>query len=173
MIWYLLLILFLLLILWLLLAPVIIIIHTETRRYTLYMPGLFRAEAVTGNGLFLIRGRILFVPYRFNPFARRKKKSRKKEVPRERRKKFKWPRGGLSLARDAFRTIHVKKLELDIDTDDFLLNAWLVPFFSMVQGNQATMRVNFEGYNALQLDVRVRMGGLLWAVIRNRIKAYV
>lgn len=169
MIWYLLLILIFLFILWLLLVPVVIIIQTDANRYSLSMPGVFRAEAVTGDDFFLIKGWILFVPYRFNPLKKRKKKSRKKKDTEEKKKKFRLPSGGLSMAREALHTVRIKKFELDIDTDDFLLNAWLFPVFSMVQSSSRQMRINFEGYNALHLDIRVRLGVLLWAVIRNRI----
>lgn len=169
MIWILLLILFLLFLLWLLLVPVIIFIHTDASRYSVSMPGMFRAETVTGDEFFLVRGRILFVPYRFNPLKKRNEKSRKKKHPERKKKKFRMPSGGLSMFRDALRSFRVKKLELDIDTDDFLLNAWLYPVFSMVQGSNTHLRINFQGYNALQLDARVRLGVLLWAVIRNRI----
>jgi hypothetical protein len=170
MIWMLLLILFLLFLLWFLLVPVVIFIHTEAGRYSLRMPGVFSAKAVTGGDLFLIRGWILFVPYRFNPFAPRRKKSRKKKDPGNKKKRFRMPSGGLTLARDALRTVRIRKFEMDIDTGDFPMNAWLVPVFSLVEGYNRQLRVNFNGNTSLLLDLRLRLGALLWAVIRNRIK---
>ena len=80
------------------------------------------------------------------------------------------PSGGLSLAGDALRTLHIRKLELDLDTGDFPLNAWLVPVFSLAEGSNRQLRVNFNGVTSLYMDVRIRLGALLWAVIRNRIK---
>lgn len=170
MIWYLLLIMLLLLLLWILLAPVIIFIHTDANRYSLSMPGLFRAKVVAGEELFLIKGWILFVPYRFNPFMQRKKKRRKKKDPAKKRRKFRMPSGGLSLAGDALRCVRIRKLELDIDTGDFPLNAWLVPVFSLAEGSNRHLRVNFNGDTSLLLDIRIRLGVMLWAVIRNRLK---
>jgi hypothetical protein len=170
MFWILLLILVLLLILWILLIPVMILVRTDTGRYTMSLPGLFSAKVVTGEDLFLFKGWILFVPYRFNPFVPRKNKRRKRKDPAKKKKKFRMPSGGLSLARDALRSVRIRKLELDIDTGDFPLNAWLVPVFSLAEGSNRSLRVNFNGNTSLFLDMRIRLGVLLWAVIRNRLK---
>ena len=170
MLWFLPLIVFLLFITWILMVPVMILVHTDTGRYSLSLPGIFMAKAVSGGESFLIKGRILFVPYRFNPFAIRKKRTRKKKTGEGKKKKFRMPRGGLSLVRDALRAIRIRSFELDLDTGDYPLNAWLFPLFSMAEGSNRRLDVNFTGYNALSLDVRIRLGALLWAVIRNRIK---
>jgi hypothetical protein len=172
MIWYLLLIMVLLLILWILLVPVMILIHTDANRYSLTLPGLFTAKAVTGEDAFLIKGWILFVPYRFNPFAQRKKKEKKKKDRAKKKRRFRIPSGGLSLAGDALRSVRIRKLELDLDTDDFLLNAWLVPVFNVISFPNTRLRVNFTGESALLLDMRIRLGALLWVFIRNRYKSF-
>jgi len=57
--------------------------------------------------------------------------------------------------------IEVRKLELDLDTDDFSLNVWLIPAISMVNGENIHMQVNFEGRAALEMDLRTRIGTLL------------
>jgi hypothetical protein len=173
MVWYSLLILFLLFLLWLLLGPVIIFVDTTSKRYHITLPGIFRAMAVPSEELFQVKGWILFIPYRFNPFKKRNRKRKQKDPVRKKKKKFKVPRGGVGMARDAIRTIRIRKLDLNIDTDDFLLNAWLVPAFSFVNGPNSRLRVNFEGDSTLLLDMRIRLGALLWAFIRNRYKLFI
>jgi len=169
MIWYILLILVILFVVWLLTVPVMVRIDTTENRYLVTLPGIFSALAVPFNGLFRIRGWILFIPYRFDPFRRKKKERGEKE---KKKRKFRLPSGGLGMARDALRTIRIRKLDLDLDTDDFMLNAWLVPVFSAVNDSTRTrMRINFEGVNSLSLDMRIRLGALLWALIRNRYKS--
>ena len=69
------------------------------------------------------------------------------------------------------RSIRIRKLLLDIDTDDFMLNAWLVPAFSMVNSGNIQMKVNFEGTSSLILDLRARIGTLLWIVVTNKYKS--
>ena len=61
---------------------------------------------------------------------------------------------------------------LDIDTDDFMLNAWLVPAFSFINSENIQMRVNFHGTSSLVLDLRTRLGLLLWTVIRNKYRSF-
>ena len=172
MFWVVPLILVLLIILWILLVPVMILVHTDAGRYTLSLPGLFTARAVTGEDFFLIKGWILLIPYRFNPFKKRKQKRKKKEAPGEKKKRFKFPKGGAGMAIDAVRTIRVKKLELDLDTDDFLLNAWLVPVFSVINLPNTRLHVNFKGESTFLLDMRIRLGALIWVFIRNRYKSF-
>jgi len=172
MVWYILLILFSLFLLWLLVGPVIIFVDTESKRYHLTLPGIFRAIVVPTGELFRVRGWILFIPYSFNPFKKRRRKQKEKDRAVKKKKRFRFPRGGLGMASDAIRTIRISRLELDIDTDDFMLNAWLVPVFSMVDAPNARLRVNFNGESALLLDLRIRLGALLWAFIRNRYKSF-
>jgi len=169
MIWYILISLLLLFLLWLLLVPVIIYTNTDRNRYLLTLPGIFRAVVVPKDGLFHIRGWILFIPFKFNPFKPRKKKERKK--PRG-KKKIKWRSGNIRMMRGAMRAFRVKKLEADIDTDDFTLNAWLVPAFSMVNGENIKLQVNFEGHQSLLLDLRLTLGALLWIIITTKYKSF-
>jgi len=70
-------------------------------------------------------------------------------------------------------SIQVRKLTLEIDTDDFLLNAWLVPLFSLMNSENIQMRVNFEGSSSLLLDLRGRIGNLLWIVISSKYKSFL
>jgi hypothetical protein len=169
MIWYILISLLLIFLLWLLLVPVIIYTHTDRNRYLVTLPGIFRALVVPDNGLFHIRGWILFIPFRFNPFKPRKEKH--KAEPRK-KKKIKWRSGNLQMMKGALRAFKIKRLEADIDTDDFTLNAWLVPAFSMVNGENIRLQVNFEGHQSLELDLRVTLGALLWTIIITKYKSF-
>jgi hypothetical protein len=172
MIWYILLILFVVFLVWLLMGPVIVFVNTSTNRYFLTLPGVIRAAVVPTDELFHIRGWIFFVPFKFSPFRKRTKKIKKGPGTPDKKRKFKLPSGGIGMARDVVGSVRIKKLELDIDTDDFMLNAWLVPVFSMVNGENARLRVNFEGSSSLLLDMRIRLGALLWVFIRNRYKSF-
>jgi hypothetical protein len=73
--------------------------------------------------------------------------------------------------RGALRSFRIKRLEADIDTDDFTLNAWLVPVFSAVNGENVHLQVNFEGHQSLLLDLRVTLGSILWNIIRVKYKS--
>ena len=168
MIWYILISLLLVLLSWLLFVPVILYVNTDRNRYILSLPVIFKASVVPYGGLFQIRGRIFFIPFKFNPFEQRSKNEKRKT----RRKKFSFRRSvRLRTIRGAFYAFRIRSLEADIDTDDFTLNAWLVPVFSSVNGGNIHLQVNYEGYQSLLLDLRVTLGVLLWMIIRTKYKS--
>jgi len=75
--------------------------------------------------------------------------------------------------RGAMRAFRIRRLEADIDTDDFTMNAWLVPVFSAVNQENIRLQVNFEGHQSLLLDLRVTLGALLWSIIRTKYRFYI
>ena len=157
--------------LWILLGPVNVFVNTDNHCYYLALPGVFKAALVPSDGLFHIRGWILFIPFRFDPFRRRKKKS--KEVKKVRKKKRSKRRsGGIMWIRGVIRAIRIRDLQLDMDSDDFTLNAWLIPAFSMINNERIRMRVNFEGRSSLLLDLRTRIGVILWTFIRHTYTSF-
>jgi hypothetical protein len=164
---------------WVLFGPIIIFVNTETNRYQLALPGVFRLAVVPSGGLFHIRCRAFFIPWQYNPFKPKKEEGLEKEEKKAKgkAKQPKKPRGlkirsgSLRMAGDLLRSFRIRKLDLDLDTDDVILNAWLVPAFSMVNCENIRMRVNFEGNASLLLDLRTRLGALLWIFIRNKYKS--
>jgi hypothetical protein len=178
MIIWILILLFFLCIFWILLGPVIIFVHTDSNRYVLHLPGIFRLALVPSEALFHVRVWIFFIPYTYHPFRgkkikRKKAKDRGKPVEKKARKR----RPGIlsrniGMVPDIFRSFRIRRLQMDIDTDDFLLNAWLIPAFSAVNSGQIRLTANFTGNLSLLLDVRTRLGKLLWIFIRNKIKSF-
>jgi len=57
--------------------------------------------------------------------------------------------------------MRIRKLHLDVDTDDFTLNAWLIPVFSAVNSENIRLQENIEGNATLLLDLRTRSGALI------------
>jgi len=76
--------------------------------------------------------------------------------------------GKINMIRKAIQTLHIRKLKLDIDTNDFMLNAALVPAFSTVNNRNILLQVNFEGNLSLHLETRTHIGSLLWILFKNR-----
>ena len=170
MIWYILISLLLVFLFWLLLVPVILYTNTDRNRYLLTLPGIFRAMVVPDDGLFYIRCWIFFIPFKFNPFEQKK---RKREHKARVKKKRSWRYGKIRTMKGALRAFRIRRLEADIDTDDFTLNAWLVPVFSAVNQENVSLQVNFEGHQSLLLDLRVTLGALLWSIIRAKYRSYI
>ncbi len=162
--------------LWILLGPVIISLDTDINRYRMALPGIVHAAVVPAEDLFHIRGRIFFIPFKVHPFSPKqkkvsnsegrgeKKKSRQKEKPNSLSE-------GMKLGRNILGSFRIRRMNLDIDTDDFLLNAWLLPAFSAVNSERIHMQVNFQGNASLMLDVRTRLGALAWAFIKTKYQS--
>jgi hypothetical protein len=169
MIWLILPLVFVLLLLWILLGPVMLCINTERKLYQLMLPGVIQARAIYSEGTLHIKGWIFFIPFRFHPFRiKAKKKERKAKSPGKNKRSVK-KIGDLRSLKEAFGAFRIKKLHVDMDTDDFMLNAWLVPAFATVNnGRNIEMQVNFEGTLFLDLDLRTRLGSLAWFFIKNR-----
>ena len=155
--------------------PVILYTNTEQNRYLLTLPGIFRAVVVPDKDLFHIRGWVFFIPFRFNPFKPSKKEKEKKALEKKTKKKKRGflRSGNIKTMKGALRALRVKRLEADVDTDDFTLNAWLVPIFSAVNGQNIRLQVNFEGHQSLLLDLRVTLGTLLWTIIKMKYNSRI
>lgn len=176
MIWIILISLLILLLLWILLIPVIILICTERNRYMLNLPGIVKLAVVPSGDFFHIRGWIFFIPFRYHPFRERSSRRRKREkdqvtVKPVRKKRAGKPSVGIRMGLDMLRSIRIRKLALDMDTDDFVLNAWLIPVFSAVNTENIQLRANFTGTLSFFLDLRIRLGSMLWNFIRYKIRS--
>ncbi len=169
--------LLILFILWILLVPVILFIHTDSNRYLVSLPGIVKVSLVPSEELFHIRIWIFFIPFRYHPFreSRKKKKEKKERKPESgkpaKRRRIGKPAGGIRMGIDLLRTVRIRRLYLDVDTDDFMLNAWMVPVFSAINSENIQLSANFTGNLSLLLDMRIRLGSVLYTFIRYKIRS--
>ena len=165
MIWYILILLLVLLLTWLLLGPVILRLNTDLNQYQLMLPGVIKASVIHSQDLAYIRGWIFFIPFRID-LSKLKMGRGKKD---KKRKKTGKRTGSIRMIKSVPGAFQVRRLWLDVDTDDFMLNVWLIPAFSALNNNRnIRMQVNFEGQLIMDLDLRTRIVSLLWIVIKNR-----
>jgi len=147
--------------------------------YFFSLPGIFKASIVTSADFFKIRGRVFFVPFTYDPFLRKtdhEKKKKEADKPAKKKKAEKTKKSGkisgnLRLMKNMMGSFSIRRLELNIDTDDFILNAWLIPVFSAVNSNNIQLRANFEGHTTFLFDMRFRLGALLWIYVINKIRS--
>lgn len=169
MIWYILILLLITLLTWLLLGPVILSLNTDQSLYKLKLPGVFSARVIPTDSFFYLRFRIFFIPFKFDPINRRKKSKKKEGTEEKKSKKSKKRRANLKSLKHAPAAFQVRRLCVDLDTEDFIMNAWLIPLFSSLnEKKNLQLQVNFEGRLFLDLDLRTRMGSLLWILVKYR-----
>ncbi len=169
MIWYILIILFITLLTWLLLGPVILRLNSDRNQYQLMLPGVIKASVVPSQDLIHIKGWIFFVPFRLDLSNLMRGRGKKRGAKDKKRKKTRKRSESLRMIRSIPDAFQVKRLWLDLDTDDFMLNVWLIPSFSALNTHRnIQMQVNFEGHLFVDLDLRTRIASLLWMIIKNK-----
>ena len=157
-------------ILWILLVPVILHVDTIRGKYYLALPGIVWASLIPGGSMFRIRLWIGFLPFRIDPFKiGRKSKAKSQKKEKEEKKKGGFSLESLKRGKTIIKAFRIKRFYLNIDTDDFLLNAQLIPVFTAVNtGNNIRMTTNFQGEASLLMDVRTSLGALLLAYIKTQ-----
>jgi len=68
------------------------------------------------------------------------------------------------------RSIRINRAVLDVDTDNVVLNAQLVPFFFALSRGPVQLSSNFDGRVYFHLEVSSRPARILWFVLRFLIK---
>lgn len=150
---------FVLLITWLLWARMVVCVNSYHNRYYFSFGGLVVVEPWQRAEDFLLRIKVPFFSFYVDPFKLSRKTARLK-----RKKKPKSKKGRklkltfyLNWARAALRTFTIKRLQMDMDTGDFVLNAKLTPIlFGLSQGD-ARLQVNYQGQTNLWLEIENRL----------------
>jgi hypothetical protein len=169
MIWYILILLLVLLLTWMLLGPLILRLNTDRNQYDLRLPGVIKASVQPSQGLAYIRGWIFFIPFRIDLSKIKSRKGKKKGEVIKNNEGNRKKRVAVRMIRNIPGAFNVRRLWIDVDTDDFMLNAWLIPPFSAINNQRnIRMQVNFEGHLFLDLDLRTRIASLLLLMIKNR-----
>lgn len=145
----------LLLIFGVLFVPVTGCIDTISNQYYIKIPGLAKAN-LEGDKSEIVRIRLVVLFFQFYLYPLRKMKSKQKKANKD--------EGELKLKKQMpfkkmfriIRTFKITRFLLDIDTDDYILNAKLYPLFVLLKYNGVNCNVNFQGRNQLVLCVRNR-----------------
>ena len=161
-----LLILFLLLILCFLFLPIVLFVDTSTSEYYIKLKGLAKASIETDSKeLLRIKLKILFFNYYFFPLkknstTKKKKRVKKNEIRNMTRIRIK---KGLRI----LSSFNVKKVILDIDTGNWILNAKLYPLFGFLNHHIGSFNVNFSGMNRMALYMQNRPINILKSLIKT------
>ncbi|MCE7994004.1 MAG: hypothetical protein HEP71_18590 [Roseivirga sp.] len=112
---------------------------------------------------FKVRFKVIGISLKFDE-KREVKKSEK-----QRKRRIKHP---VQLLRKCMKALSIKALNMDIDTDDVVLNAQLIPlafFFSDSKQNRY-IHINFEGRFFLYLLAQIRLNLILIAFVKHLLK---
>lgn len=170
MLWIILLGLFLASLLWLLFSPIYFKVewNDANQSVQLHWWGVVRASLFPEMGGWTFRIELpLFT--RSWPITRwwpSGKKEPQKKAKSTRKRSWR-PKHPLQLVRRLWRSFHLIRFQVDVDTDDYVWNAYLFPLFRVTNpANNKDWRINFKGRNELTLIVENRLYRLLYAFIR-------
>jgi len=154
--------------LWITFVPLCIDINSEREWYCLYQPGTFSIH------LFPSRGqpwsiRILGFPIkpangRKNPKVTKPQRNKRKNTARKSVHAWRY------LATGVAHSVHVRRFIVDIDLDDVVLHAQMVPILQLVNSQTVTLQTNMSNRSFVDISVVVRLYRMLWTFILFSIK---
>ncbi len=161
------------LLIWLVLLPIRLVIHTDSNVYRLEWGELVGAQVIPLSDDLKIRMRFPFFHKDFYPL-RPDTGAMEKEKPAEQKEKKKKKRRQLKKAfpiiKSVLRSFYVKQFKLELDTDDYLTNAYLFPLFYFLNKTKGEWNINYNGRFALDLEIINRPVWILFAVTKTVIK---
>jgi hypothetical protein len=93
--------------------------------------------------------------------------SPKSSKPRTKKSKSWRPKHPLKVARRLWESFHLLQFRLNIDTDDYVWNAYLYPVFHSISSRKKMdWTINFEGQTELLLVIENRLFRILYALFR-------
>lgn len=102
--------------------------------------------------------------YNFGLLAERK--PQKAAKPRGRKKWSLRPAIAWKKARRLLASFRIRRFIINLDTDDFILNAYLYPIFTLLNGRNRRLAINFEGQTVVDVFLTNRVWKVIWSLIR-------
>jgi hypothetical protein len=162
----------------LLLTPLVLELDSVRGICRVYYQGIASCDIFLQDGRFMLRIWVLGWRKTIDPFLTKKKQTTSKKTepkPKTPRKriKIKWVKWGMKKAIAVLRTFEVKDIYLNVDTDDFFIDALLYPVaFWLTRGSRwlsngnRSFQINFNGDVEIRLRIENRIGKILFSLIR-------
>lgn len=149
------LILLLLVLIYLLVVPIVLLIDTTTNHYYIQIKGLVKASLEAHKEEILrIKLNVFFLKFYFYPLKNIGSKKMPKLVATKISKRSK--RDDFQTGVRLLKSFRVKKLYIDVDSGDWILNAKLFPVVTLLKNYVGNINVNFQGRNHLVLCIQNR-----------------
>ena len=168
-VWTILILLFSFLI-WLLITPIRLIIDSSQNKYLLQWIGLGRIALIATKEEWFFRLKIGFWGKKIsfqsimNEWTKEDKTKEDKKVPTTNKKSsfFK----SMKKVRQVLKSFNVKTFKVDIDTDNYYLNALLIPAFQLFhKDNQHRIAINFRNQNNVHVNIENRLVKVIYSLL--------
>ena len=149
-------------------APINLYVDTDQNRYEIYQLPVFRFSVVHSADTFLPNLRLFGINIRVR--GQQKKASVKTKNTKTKRPFHRPLASWRYLATRVITSFKVNQAVVDIDTDDVIVNAQLIPLFMAVNNKHVHCSSNFNGRVYLHLEMSNQPARLLWIFIQFLIK---
>lgn len=148
---------------WIMAAPFSILADTYRNEYYLRFGGIGKAELIPLPGDILIRLRVAFWKKDFYPLH--PSKPAEKDKPKAKKEKKPGKKRTLPASRiiNVLKSFHIKHFRLEIDTGDYIRNAYLWPAVYSIRPLRRHVSINYNGRNECRLLIQNRIGRIAWA----------
>lgn len=152
---------------WLLFAPIQLIVDTRKGQLSILWKRVAHASVSIEADDILLQIKLLFWTKKISLLEKKKKKETSEKRKQKTRKKRSYTFRQVSAKiKRVVQSFELKKLILNIDTDDYLLNAKLFPLFGLLtNGKERRLRVNYQEEFEFILIIENRLIRLLRAII--------
>jgi hypothetical protein len=147
---------------WLLFMPLVIDVDTSVHSYQVYQYGTIRFWLSPG-----LQPHMSIFGFSI-PWKRSKVAVQAKPKPKSKRQ---FPfRNIPELLKGIYHSITVRWFRLDLDTDDVVLNAQMIPAFTFLSSGAVQLTTNFEGRVYASLRAELKLYRIGWAFLLFYIK---
>ena len=68
------------------------------------------------------------------------------------------------------RSFKIKRLEADIDTGNYPLNAQLIPLVQTINGSNINLNINFENRNEANIRISTQLYNLITTNLKHKLR---
>ena len=169
--------------LWVLFGPLDFVANTFNEEYYFQLRKILRISIIFDTDeIIFLNIKVFFIGFDFHPLQLLTKP--KKKIKGEKRKKKKQKRKrlhriqslqnmGIFVLRLTWKTaatFKLRKLEMNIDTNNVVTNAYLIPIFTFLNGERTQLSVNYSGFTGVHVAYENSVFFILRAVIKSYIK---
>lgn len=159
----------------LLIAPIQLKVDTYQNQYELKWGNLIRCQFLISQEFFdsIFRLRFAFFGKQFpiKDLMKRKKSGHPKDIVKpksETRSKSNQNRISLRFIYQFLKSFHIKTLQCELDTDDFVVNSYLYPLTMLInRDHRHRLLINYKGEMGLRMWIENRGYRLLGVLLKN------
>lgn len=155
-----------LLIVMLLLLPLELEVNSDRGIYQVRLRGLLNIQLLPGSDGWKVILRLFWWERDITAQLWKPRKRKKAKKPGKRAWKMR-PATAWKKIRRLLASFELRRFRLILDTDDFILNAYLFPVVAFLCRKNRYVAINFMGQNSIDILMTNRLWRVVWALIRK------